>query len=127
MLAKRKLLSVFSIFLVVVLLALTAYQIFSQAGEGVKVKSSIHRTELEDSLIVKYTVLNKEGRDLNYTFYFYINDELRNNKTFFLPPKEKVIFTANINTTRTPVNKVRFLVYKEGDPEPVSDIVHYVD
>lgn len=124
---KRRAVLVLSVFLVVVLVVLTGYQISMQSLEEVNVESLIQRTEVDDSLIVKFTVTNDKERDGNFTFNFYVNDELRREKTFLLPPREKVIFTANINTTRTDVDKVSFLVYELGNPEPVSSIVHYVD
>jgi hypothetical protein len=123
----RRVLWVFSVCVVAVLVIVAGYQMSLQFQEEVNVESIIQRTEVEDSLIVKFTVTNNKGRDGNFTFNFYINDVLRREKTFLLPPQEKVIFTANINTIRTVVNKLSFLVYEMGSPEPVSSIVHYVD
>lgn len=124
--ARSRTLSVFSIPLVAILVALVAYQLFIQATNRTEVGSLIRRSELEDSLMVEFAFTNNEGGKFNFTYYFYINDGLMRTETALLSAGDKIIFGANINTTRTPVSTVRFIVYKNGDPKPVQDNVQYV-
>lgn len=124
--AKRRILSVFSISLAAVLLALIAYQLFTKTTNETVVESYIRRIELNNSLIVRFVITNNEERELNYTYYFYINEGQKRMYTAPLSQGANLIFEANMNTSRTHVTNVRFVVYKSGDPEPVSDIVHYV-
>lgn len=117
--------SFFSIFLVAVLLALVVGKLFTQ--EAVDVESYIRRAEVDDCLIVRFVVTNNEEGELNYTCYFYIDDELERTHAFDLASQEQFIFGANINITRRQVNKVRFIVYDGGSSEPIHETVHYVD
>ncbi len=124
---KVKRLSVFSFLLIAVLTVLVAYQLFKQATDTTNVESSILRAEIGDSLIVRFAFTNNEERELNYTYYFYIDNELSLSRTVLMDPNNKFTLGSNINTTKTPVTTVRFVIYKSGDPEPIYDVVHHVD
>lgn len=90
-----------------------------------RVESSFDRIESKNLLVVNFFIYNHEGRDLNYTFYLYINGNLKRSETVNVLKDEYFQLNANVPLSDPPLKQIRCTVYRENESKPIKDITQY--
>ncbi len=120
---KLKLISVFSLVILALLLIYNSWSVFP--GDDTLARSSGQR-HLDGEIFFSFDFQNMEGKDLDYTYLFYLNDELLQSKTLHVAAEKGFGYETSFNPAQDGVTKYRLVVYREGDAEPVTDITRYI-
>lgn len=81
---KPKILIALSILVAILLMVIFVNQMYVHSVNETRVECSVDRIESKNSILVDFFIYNHEGRDLNYTFYFYINGDIERTETVYV-------------------------------------------
>jgi len=107
-----------------VLIAVTVFQPVVTGGKYSEVQRA-QLLEIEDQWIIKFNIINQEGRDTNYTIRAVVDGRLYNQPVLI---KDGGVFIAvhHIYRDRLTEGKVGFAVYKEGEETPFEQVTYHL-
>ncbi|MEW6034659.1 MAG: hypothetical protein AB1603_07375 [Chloroflexota bacterium] len=127
--SKLRLVFVLSLVLLAFLLVWVGRLSYAQLGgeSDSSVASSGRHLELDGGgVVLSYTTRNETGRALEYSYYFYEDGELVLGETRVVEAGSSFAFTANVDPEEGGLEKLRLVVYRQGESEPLVDETRYV-
>ena len=95
------------------------------SGEKFSEVQRVQLLEAEDRWIVQFDIINKEGKDTNYTINVSIDGKLYTDKVL-ITDGGAFSYIYDIYADELTEGEVTFAVYKEGESEPIERITYYL-
>ena len=91
--------------------------LFGMGEEHLKTPVELERIDLEDQVIIQFTITNQESRDLNYTVAFNINN-MQDNHSICVLNGRSFSGKYHVYPEENEKTNITFIIYHEGELEP---------
>ncbi len=126
--SKLSLLYILSLIAVGALVVLTVFRPMTTSGKSSEVqRESLMKTQ--DGWIVQFDIINREGKEQNYSINFLLDEKRPYEEKIVLPDGKIYTFVRRINKTETDSGRAQatFAIYREGEAVPLEKIVYYLE
>jgi len=112
----------------VILGALIVFTVFRPmaVGEEYSEVQQAQLLEREDQWIIQYDIINREGRDTNYTIKVLTNGKLYT-QSVLIPDGDMFTYIYHLYPEMLTKKEVGFAIYKEGEATPVEEATYYLE
>ena len=93
--------------------------LFGMGEEHLKTPVELERIDLEDQVIITFTITNQESRDLNYTVAFNINN-MQDNHSICVLSGRSFSGKYHVYPEEDENMNITFIIYHEGELEPFT-------
>lgn len=95
------------------------------SGEKFSEVGRVQLLEIEDGWIVEFDIINREGKDTDYTINVSIDGKLYTERVWIV---DGGVFTYIYHIFRHKLKggDASFTVYKEGEPDPIEQVTYYL-
>jgi len=124
-------LSVFYVISLLILGLFVIFAIFNPMVAGEKY-TEIQRESLlktDDGWATQINLINNEGKDQNYTIHASVNDGKKYEEDILVKDGRTYTFVYRVSSKdlTSVEDKVKLVVYKEGESSPVEETTYYLD
>ena len=122
--SKLRIVYIVSLVILGVVIAFTIFRPMVSGGEFSEVQRE-QLLQVGDQWIIKFNIINCEGKDMSYTTKVLVDGKLYNQPVLI---KDGGVFTAvhHIHPDRLTKGDVSFAVYKEGEETPIEQATYYL-
>lgn len=122
--SKLRIIYILSLVILGVLIAFTVFKPIATGKEYSEVQQE-QLLQVGDQWIIKFNIINHEGKDVNYTIKVLVDEKLYNQPVLI---KDGGVFTAihHIYPDRLTEGEVSFAVYKEAEETPIEQATYYL-
>ncbi len=123
--SKYRVVYIVSLLLLGMLIVFTIFRPMA-VGEKYSEVQREHLLQTEDKWIIEFDIINREGRDQNYTITAVLDGKAYYEDVLI---REGRMFTyiRHIYPDQLTERKVSFTIYKEGEETPFEQITYYID
>ena len=123
--SRFKIIYILSLVILGLLIAFTVFQPMAVGGEYSKVQRE-HLLQVGDQWIIKFNIINHEGKDVSYIIKVLVDGKLYNQPVLI---KDGGVFTAihHIYPDRLTEGDISFAIYKEGEATPFEEVTYYLN
>ena len=121
---KSKFVYIGSLAILAVLLVLAFYHPITTESKY----SEVQRTQLLEKgteRIIQFDIINHEQKDMNYTIVVTV-DEKKYTEDVLIREGGMFTYIYHIYLERITKGEVSFVVYKEGEPQPIEEVTYYL-
>ena len=121
---KSKFVYIGSLAILAVLLVLAFYHPITTESKYSEVQRA-QLLEKGNERIIQFDIINHEQKDMNYTIVVTV-DEKKYTEDVLIRKGGMFTYIHHIYLERITKGEVSFVVYKEGEPQPIEEVTYYL-
>jgi len=122
--SKLRIVYIITLIILGVLLVFTVFRPMASVKEFTEMQRE-NLLETEDGWIVELIVINREGKDTEFSINAFVSGESYT-ETALVPNEGSFTYIYDIDRRRLIDDKVTFWVYKNGEDSPFEEINYYL-
>ena len=122
--SKLRIIYIVSLVTLAVLIAFTVFQPMATGGKYSEVQKE-QLLETESEWIIQFVIINREGRDQNYTINVLVGDKLFT-ESVLIRDGRRFSYIHHIRRDEITDGVASFAIYKEGEATPFEQTTYYL-